>query len=275
LIDAVRALPAVIRALIATLLILLRLSPDANAPSTPPYRHRDGVDDQAWFGSVTIQTDVGAWDARARELSGSSNALCIAFAARLAHRMGRVQPDRRTVTVVLPVSERTADDDRANALSSITIAVDSEAVVEDLSGVRADVKSGLTALAEQPNEMLAVLPLIPFTPRWLVRHTEGIAMATGQLPVGVSNLGNFDPVLGRIEGGNATDVSIRLAEQGITRARIERARGQLFCGTGTVNGSRFLTVVAYRCGAENTAASTRELAGDALVDLQLSATTVR
>jgi hypothetical protein len=275
LIDAVRALPAVIRALIATLLILLRLSPDANAPSTPPYRHRDGVDDQAWFGSVTIQTDVGAWDARARELSGSSNALCIAFAARLAHRMGRVQPDRRTVTVVLPVSERTADDDRANALSSITIAVDSEAVVEDLSGVRADVKSGLTALAEQPNEMLAVLPLIPFTPRWLVRHTEGIAMATGQLPVGVSNLGNFDPVLGRIEGGNATDVSMRLAEQGITRARIERARGQLFCGTGTVNGSRFLTVVAYRCGAENTAASTRELAGDALVDLQLSATTVR
>jgi molybdopterin synthase catalytic subunit len=73
-----------------------------------------------------MQTDAGAWDARARELSGSSNALCIAFAARLAHRMGRVQPGGNAVTVVLPVSGRTAEDDRANALSSIIIAVDSE-----------------------------------------------------------------------------------------------------------------------------------------------------
>jgi hypothetical protein len=274
--DAIRALPAVIRALIATLLILLRLSPDAKAPSPAPYRPRDGGDDDpAALGSVTMQTDAGAWDARARELSGSSNALCIAFAARLAHRMGRVQPDGNTVTFVLPVSERTAEDNRANALSSITIGVDSEAVLDDLSKVRADVKSQLTSLAEQPNELLAGLPLIPLTPRWLVRHTEGIAMATDQLPVGCSNLGNFDSVVGRIDGGDATEVSMRLAEQGITRARIERAHGQLFCGTGTVNGSRFITVVAYQCGAENTAASTREMARGALADLHLSATTVR
>jgi hypothetical protein len=274
--EAVRALPAVIRALIATLLILLRLSPDAKAPSAAPYRLPDGGDDdQAELPSITMQTDAGAWDARARELSGSSNALCIAFASRLAHRMGRVQPGGNTVTVVLPVSERTAEDDRANALSSITIAVDSEAVLDDLSGVRADVKSRLTSQAEQPNELLAALPLIPFTPRWLVRHTEGIAMATDQLPVGCSNLGNFDSLVGRIDGEDATEVSMRLAEQGVTRGRIERAHGQLFCGTGTVNGSRFVTVVAYQCGAENTAASTRELARGALADLQLSATTVR
>jgi hypothetical protein len=274
--DAIRALPAVIRALIATLLILLRLSPDAKAPPPAPYRPRDGGDDdQAELPSVTMQTDAGAWDARARELSGSSNALCIAFAARLAHRMGRVQPDGNTVTIVLPVSERTAEDNRANALSSITIAVDSEAVLNDLSKARADVKSQLTSLVEQPNELLAGLPLIPFTPRWLVRHTEGIAMATDQLPVGCSNLGNFDSVVGRIDGGDATEVSMRLAEQGITRGRIERAHGQLFCGTGTVNGSRFITVVAYQCGAENTAASTREMARSALADLHLSATTVR
>jgi hypothetical protein len=148
-------------------------------------------------------------------------------------------------------------------------------VLDDLSTVRADVKGRLTSLAEQPNELLAVLPLIPFTPRWLVRHTEGIAMATEQLPVGCSNLGNFDPVLGRIDGGNASEVSMRLAEQGITHGRIESARGQLFCGTGTVNGSRFITVVAYQCGAESTAASARELARGALADLHLSATTVR
>jgi hypothetical protein len=273
--EAFRALPAVIRALLATLLILLGLSRDAKAPSTPPHRPPDDRDcDHAELPSVTMQTDAGAWDVRARELSGSSNALCIAFAARLAHRMGRVQPGGNAVTVVLPVSERTAEDDRANALTSIIVAVDGEEVLEDLSGVRSDVKQGLTSLAEQPNEMLAGLPLIPFTPRWLVRHTEGIAMATDQLPVGCSNLGNFDSVLGRIDGGDAKEVSMRLVEQGITRERIERAHGQLFCGTGTVNGSRFVTVVAYQCGAENTVASTRELACGALADLDLSATTV-
>jgi hypothetical protein len=275
LIDAVRSLPAVIRALIATLLILLRLSPDVKAAPAPRHRSAANDDDAAELPSVTMQTDAGAWDARAREMTGSSNALCIAFAVRLAHRMGRVQADGSTVTVVLPVSERTANDVRANALSSITVAVDSEAVLDDLSTVRADVKGRLTSLAEQPNEMLAGLPLIPFTPRWLVRHTEGIAMATGQLPVGVSNLGSFDAVVGRIDGRDANEVSMRLAEQGITRGRVERDRGQLFCGTGTLNGSRFLTVVAYQCGAENTVASTRELACSALSDLRLAATTVR
>lgn len=271
--DAILSLPAVIRALIATLVILLRLSPDARNPgATPPAA--TGHDRDAELPSVTLQTDAAAWDARARELSGSSNTLFIAVAARLAQRMGRVHPDGSTVTVVLPVSERDAEDDRANALTSITLDVDSHAVVDDISRVRADVKGRLTSLGEQPNEMLAGLPLIPFTPRWLVRRTEDIAMGTGQLPVGCSNLGNFDAVIGRIDGGEATEVSMRLAEQGVTHRRIERANGQLFCGTGTLDGSRFLTVVAYQTGAENTAASTRELALDALADLNLSASTV-
>lgn len=271
--DAILSLPAAIRALIATLLILLRLAPDAKSPAaTPPVAAGD--DHDAELPSVTLQTDAAAWDARARELCGSSNTLFIAVAARLAQRMGRVHPDGSAVTVVLPVSERAAEDDRANALTSITLDVDSIAVMDDMSRVRADVKSRLTSLGEQPNEMLAGLPLIPFTPRWLVRQTEDIAMATGQLPVGCSNLGNFDAVIGRIDGGEATEVSMRLAEQGVTRRRIERANGQLFCGTGTLDGSRFLTVVAYQRGAENTAASMRELALGALADLNLSATTV-
>jgi hypothetical protein len=271
--DAVLALPAVVRALIATLLILLRLSRSAEAAAQLP-PEAAGEDEEAELPSVTMHTDAAAWDARARELSGSSNALFVAFAARLAHRMGRVHADGRTMTAVLPVSERSADDHRANALTSITIDVDSQAVLTDMNGVRADLKRRLASLRHQPNEMLAGLPLIPFTPRWLVRHTEGIAMATGQLPVGCSNLGNLDTVVGHIDGRDATGVSMRLAEQGVTRHRIEGAHGQLFCGTGTLNGSRFITVVAYRCGDPNTAASTRDLARSALADLHLSATTV-
>jgi hypothetical protein len=137
-----------------------------------------------------------------------------------------------------------------------------------LGGVRAEVKRLLTSLEEQPNEMLAGLPLIPFTPRWLVRRAEGIAMSSGRLPVGCSNLGSLDTAVGRIDGADATEVSMRLAEQGITQSRIER------CGTGTVNGSRFLTIVSYQSGAGNATAATGELACRALADLQLSATTV-
>lgn len=272
-VDAVLALPTVLRALVATLLILLRHTPDANAPAATPPPH-GVVDSDVELPSVTMQTDAAEWDARAQALNGSSNTLFVAFAARLAHRMGRVHPDGATVTVVLPVSERGADDDRANALTSITLDVDGRTATEDMPSIRADVRDRLSALAEQPNEMLAGLPLIPFTPRWLVRKTENIAMAAGQLPVGCSNLGSFDTVVGRVDGADASEVSMRLAEQGITRRRVEQCRGQLFCGTGTVNGNRFLTVVAYGSGIENTAASTRERAQNALADLKLSATTI-
>lgn len=273
LVDAVLALPAAIRALIATVVILVKASSDRQVrpQAQAPRAHDPMVEGQNAFGSVTIQTDATAWDARARSLGGSGNTLFVAFAARLAHRMGRVLPDGNSVTVVLPVSDRAVDDDRANALTSVTLTVDGHAVADDLSGVRADVKGLLTSLAHQPNEMLAGLPLIPFTPRWLVRRAEGIAMSSGQLPVGCSNLGSLDAAVGRIDGGDATEFSMRLAEQGITASRIEQTHGQLFCGTGTVNGSRFLTIVAYQSGG--TTAAARELACSALADLQLSATT--
>lgn len=274
--HAVLSLPAAVRALIATLAILVKASADRQAqPQTRAPRASGPMGQrQNGFGSVTIQTDAAAWEARARSLGGSSNTLCVAFAVRLAHRMGRVLPGENSVTVVLPVSDRTADDDRANALTSITLTVDAHTVAGDLSGVRADVKELLASLARQPNEMLAGLPLIPFTPRWLVRRAEGIAMSAGQLPVGCSNLGSLDAAVGRIDGADATEFSMRLAEQGITRSRIEQTHGQLFCGTGTVNGSRFLTIVGYHSAAHPITAATSELACDALADLRLSATTV-
>ncbi|BAX93780.1 hypothetical protein [Mycobacterium shigaense] len=267
LLDAVLALPAALKALIATLVIVLKATSDRQPrrPFAPDPIHNG----QDAFQAVTVQTDSVAWEARARRLNGSSNTLFVAFAARLAHRMGRVAPDGHSVTIVLPVSDRTTDDDRANALTSITLTVDGRTIAGDLSGARTEIKKLLTSLEQQPNELLAGLPLIPFTPQWLVRRAEGIAMATAALPVGCSNLGSLDPAIGRIDGADATEVSLRLAEQGITRSRIERAYGQLFCGTGSINDSRFLTIVAYQGGA---AVSVRELACSALADLQLSGT---
>ncbi|OBA59551.1 hypothetical protein A5647_17525 [Mycobacterium sp. 1100029.7] len=273
LVGAVLGLPAAIRALIATLLIVRNSGPGPRAPAENPWR--TASDDRATLPAVTLQTDAAAWDARARNLGGSSNTLFVAFMARLAVRMGRVAPGGSSVTAVLPVSDRAGtDDDRANALTSITLTVDGRDAISDLRGVRADVKRRLTSLGDRPHEMLAGLPLIPYTPQWLVRRAEGIAMSTDQLPVGCSNLGSFDSGIGRIDGAEATEVAVRLVEQGITHSRIEQTRGQLFCATGTINGSRFLSVAAYRCGADNTAAVTRELVCSALADLRLRAGSV-
>lgn len=277
LVDTLLSLPALLRALLATLVILLRASP---GPKGRPRSHTASAptpvrDDHITLPAVTLQTDDVAWAARARGLNGSSNTLFVAFAARLAHRIGRVLPDGHSTTIVLPVSERTsADDDRANALTSITLTVDGKAMADDLGGVRADIKGALTSLRHQPNAMLAGLPLIPFTPRWLVRRAEGIAMSADQLPVGCSNLGILDPALGRIDGADATEVAIRLVEQGVTRRRVQQAHGQVFCATGTLEGSRFLTITAYQDGTANTAAATRELACGALADLGLHASSV-
>lgn len=277
LVDAVRSLPAVLRALIATVAIMLNASSGPKSRAETPNSLPCNViaDGPIILPAVTLQTDDAAWEARARSLNGSSNSLFVAFAARLAHRAGRALADGHCATVVLPVSERTsADDDRANALTSITLTVDGRAVATDLSGVRANVKAALTSLQYQPHAMLAGLPLIPFTPRWLVRRAEGIAMSADLLPVGCSNLGALDDSVGRIDGADASEVAVRLVEQGLTRRRLEEAHGQLFCATGKIGNARFLSVAAYRGGADNTAAAARELACGALADLGLRAGSV-
>lgn len=274
LVDALVALPAAVRALIATLRIAIQAG---SGPRRRPRVHRPPMpvdDGLTALPAVIVHTDAAAWEARARSLNGSGNSLFVAYMAELARRRGRVHADGKSVTVVLPVSDRGIDDDRANALTSITLTVERRRVDEDLGAVRADIKDRLTSLSTQPNEMLAGLPLVPFTPRWLARWAEGIAMAADRLPVGCSNMGRFGAPLARIDGGAATDVSIRLVEPGITRSRIEQVGGQLFGATGTVNGNQFIAVAAYQCGADNSVAATRELACGVLADLGLQATTV-
>ncbi|WP_254902417.1 hypothetical protein [Mycobacterium simiae] len=274
LVDAVAALPAAIRALIA----ILRVAIEAKSSQQgPPWERRPAIrvdDDLTALPAVTLHTDAAAWEARARSLNGSGNSLFVAYMAALAQRVGRVHADGKSVTVVLPLSDRGVDDDRANALTSITLTVDGRRLDEDLTAVRADIRNRLSSLGTQPHEMLAGLPLVPFTPRWLARRAEAIAMAADRLPVGCSNMGRFDAAVARIDGDAATNMSIRLVEPGITCHRIEQVGGQLFGATGTVNGDRFIAVAAYQRAVDNSAAATRELACDALADLGLGTTAV-
>ena len=251
--EVIRGLPEIVRALIATLFLLLRLLFEPSRPSTSPPSAATEPDDeqQIVLPAVTIYVDMAAWDARARSLTGTSNSLFVAFGARLADRMGRVHPGDGTVTITLPVSERTPDDTRANALTSINLRVDPGQVTTDLQAIRDQVKRGLCALRETPNELMAPLPLIPMVPKWLARNMEGLAMGSTDLPVGCSNLGPLEPAISRPDGTDADFVSLRLADQGVTTQSIERVYGQLFLGSGRINERVFITVVAYERGIDD------------------------
>jgi diacylglycerol O-acyltransferase len=268
--EFVRGLREVLRALIACIpLLLARRSDRPSAPTRRPAPHSDH---EITLPTLTMRTEAASWDARARALGGSSTSLFIAFAARLAQAMGRVHLGDGAVTVTVPVGERAPDDTRANALTSMTFTLDPDGVTNDLNDVRNKVKHGLTGLQQTPNELLAPLPLIPLVPKWLARQAEGLAMGSAELPVGCSNLGDLDPLVGRIDGTDADGVYLGLADQRVSSRSIERAHGQLFLGSGRINEARFVTVVAYQPGADNSKRYLRELAQRTLADFGLTAT---
>ena len=73
---------------------------------------------------------------RRTSLGGTSNTLLAGLAARLAQRVGRVTADG-SVTLAMPVNERTAGDTRANAITNVDITVDPAPATTDLREIRA------------------------------------------------------------------------------------------------------------------------------------------
>src|SRR5258707_13676171 len=94
--------------------------------------------------------------------------------------MGRVAADG-SVTVAMPVNERTADDTRANAVAMVDMTVDPAPAATDLRDIRAATKQALTRHRELPDERQVLLPLVPLLPKRLTKRMVALATA------GVSN----------------------------------------------------------------------------------------
>ena len=154
------------------------------------------------------------------------------------------------MTLAIPVNERTAGDQRANALASLTISVDPARVTEDLGEVRAKTKQGLRALQETPNELLQALPLTPLTPKRLARRLTGLAYGDADLPVGCSNLGEIDPAINRPDGSDADYVSARLVKNRAQATIPEPGTGQLFLSSMQLGGRISINVIAHQPGRE-------------------------
>ena len=172
--------------------------------------------------------------------------------------MGRVCDDG-TVTLSFPISVRTENDTRGNALVFPNVSVDPTRLSSDLGEIRVKLKQALADVAETTDRVLAPLPLASMTPKWAARRAVGIPLGAAGLPIGCSNVGDMAPASNRPDGTDADYVSGRLVEPGVTKRTLERIGGQLFVASGRVNGKLSFSVTAYQPGRTNTQEALREL----------------
>ena len=221
--------------------------------------------------SITALVDIRAWDARVEALGGTSNALVAGIAARLGKIRGRAEADG-SVILNFPVSDRKDGDTRANALTGVSVTVNADESVSSLQKVRADIKASLVGLNEEQNQLFETLALAPLMPKLLLRRLEGMALGAGY-PVGCTNMGDFNPILLRLDG---TDAQLFFArspiEWPVTADILDRMGGVLVVASARIGSNLVLVANGWQVGGVNT---DQQLAADllrALADFDLEGT---
>jgi diacylglycerol O-acyltransferase / wax synthase len=207
------------------------------------------TDERITLPMATIFVDADEWDARAHALGATSNTLLAGLAARLAQQVGRVTADG-SVTLAMPVNDRTADDTRANAVTNVDVTVDPAPATTDLREMRAAIKQALIRHREVPDERWALLPLIPLLPKRLFARMVSVA-AGGATSVVSSNLGAVNPAMNRPDGTDADYFAMKSLYPGMTKATMHRAGGVLALLSGRAHGQVFVSVLAYQPGNSN------------------------
>jgi hypothetical protein len=229
-----------------------------------------GPDERVALPKATIFVDADEWDARAHSLGGTSNALLAGLAARLAQRVGRVAGDG-FATLAIPVNERADGDTRANALTSVDITVDTSAAATNLRAIRAAIKQALIRRQEVPDGRLALLPLAPLLPQWLIRRMASVALG-GATTSGSSNLGAVNPAANRPDGTDADYFAMKSLVPGVTKATVHQTGGLLGLLSGRVHGQVFVSVVAYQPGSPNSDGALLQYISSVMSDFSLTAT---
>ena len=224
-----------------------QISSNASRPQATP----NGPDGPLVLPAVSAVVDAADWDARAGELGGTTYSLLAGFAAVLGERMGRARPSDGAVTLLIALSDRGgAEDRRGNAMQIATATVDPTSATRDLTAARSAVREALSAVREGVDDKHALLPITPFVPTRAVRRTAEVIF--GDLPVSCSNLGEVPAAMARVDGTDAEFMLFRPVDQGVTRAALERAGGQLVVAAGRITGNVSLNVVGYEVGAHDT-----------------------
>jgi diacylglycerol O-acyltransferase len=244
-------------------------APSARLSASPDVASRDALFSDAVVSVPLLQLTMAesSFDDRAAELRVSGNTLFAILSARLAVRMGRVSPDG-LVKLVLPVSDRTADDRRGNALRSVTVMAEPEACLRDPRTLQRDLRAALGRLLRQGDDFAALFPLLPYVRPWLARRLESLALGA-DLPVGCSILGTLPPELKR-PCGAASSLQLSLLER-YTAADLERLGGLLFLICYRLDGRVCVTASGYAPGRITGRAAFLPVLQEALADLGLAA----
>jgi hypothetical protein len=267
--QTARDLPDIGRAVIAA----ARVARGGVAGSTAPLPSRRlapfaGSDEPITMPAATIFVDADEWDARARSLGGTSNSLLVALAARLAQRVGRTAADG-SVTLGMPVNERTPGDTRANAVTNVDFTVDPALATTDLREIRAATKQAIMRRQEVPDERWVLLALVPLLPHWLLRRMAGVAAGSATSVV-ASNLGEVNPAAYRADGTDADCFAIKSAVPGMTEAIMHRTGGMLAMVLGRVHHRVFVSVAGYQPGGSNSNGDLQRDLASALSDFSLA-----
>ncbi|OBI42152.1 hypothetical protein [Mycobacterium colombiense] len=265
--QTARDIPAVGRAVGAAARFATHDHKSGPRPERAPFV---GPDERVDLAKATFFVDADDWDARARSLGGTSNALLAGLAGSLAQRLGRVTGDG-VATLAIPVNGRTDGDTRANAITSVDIRIDPADAPTDLREIRASIKQALTRHQEVPDERLALLPLAPLMPRWLIRRMAGVALG-GATTSGSSNLGAVNSAANRPDGTDADHFAVRLLVPGVTKATVQQTGGLLGLLSGKAHGRVFVSVVAYEEDGPNSNDGLRQHISNVLRDFSLTAT---
>jgi hypothetical protein len=269
--QTVHDVPAIRRA-VAAAAALARRGNEADTSDTPaPAVPTVEVDEVVSLPTATVFVDADEWDSRAAALGGTANSLLAGLASRIALRAGRLSADG-SVALTLPVSERTADDTRANAITNVDITVDAHGAALDLRDIRTTVKQALIRSKDVLNERWELLPIAPLLPQWLIRRCVGVSAGSASSVIS-SNLGVVDPAAHRPDGTDADQFVIRTLGPGVTKATMHRLGGLLVVLAGRAQGRVFVSVLAYQPGDSNTNDDLRENLSGALSDFLLTSTT--
>jgi hypothetical protein len=266
-----RDAPEIARTLRKAIKTLFKRRTDLTRTSTPPMPSAAG-DRIALVPSASIAIDIESWDALAERLGGNSFSLVAGFAGNLAQRLNRTRESDGAVTLMIPVSEREGlEDTGGNMVSIANVSFDPVGVTADLTGVRTAIRNGLKTARDVPDEMVELLPLIPFLPKRALARIADVAFGfSTDLPVSVSNFGDLPADLGRLDGTDAEHFSFRGVDRNVTHETLDRRGGILTVTAGRIAGKITMTVISYQPGMQNSQSGLRQVIGETLAEFGLT-----
>lgn len=267
----VRGLPELGRTAVAAAKLAYANRHDISRSSAVRVAKPTGPDHLVNVPTLTLFVPTDEWDGRAKALGGNSYSLVAGFAAKLSERLGRHRAEDGLVVLNVPQADREFGDTRANAVLLADVVVDPRKVTTDLSEARAALKAGISGARETPDEMLQLLPLVPWVPKRAVHAVADVVFGfSADMPVSCSNMGDLPPDVALADGTPAEYMFFRGVDRTITRHSLEKRGGLLTVVALRINGKIALSVVGYKPGAENTKPWLRELITGTLAEFGLS-----